>query len=460
MSTDKASLQHAPLLEQGWRLGTYEWEPAADRLTWSPELVRIYGLERAPDLEQGFSKLVHPEDRVRVEGETTSFLGSGVPSYSHTFRVVRPDGAVRVILDRGTIVRDEAGNVRIIRGVNIDVTDESHLNYAAEVRLRASEERYRALFEAIDEGFCIIEVRFDPPDGRVDYRVLEANPAFYEKTGFPDAILGRWLRETAPGLEEHWFETYGRVAGTLEPIRFEQGSDMLGRWFDVYAFPIDAPKDRRVAVLFNDISDRKRHEEHTRAVMHEVAHRSKNMLTLVQAMARQTARSDAVDFVDRFALRLQALAAGQDLLVQNSWTTVPLADLVRSQLAHFSDLFGARIDIAGPPLSLRPDAAQALGMAFHELCTNAAKYGALSEEAGRIAVGWSLQPHGRPEDARFLMWWLERDGPAVAAPQTLGFGSRVTKDLVEASIEAEVSLEYAASGFAWRLSCPATHVVA
>ena len=458
MSIDNVSRQDAPPHGQDWQIGTYEWRPGADRLTWSPELVRIYGVDDPPSLEQGFSQLVHPEDRVRVEGETSAFLGSGVGHYSHTFRIVRPDGAVRVILDRGTIMRDEAGNARVIRGVNIDVTDEAHLNYSAEERLRVSEERYRTLFEAIDEGFCLIEVRFDPTDGRADYRVVEANPAFYERTGFPHAILGRWLREAAPQLEEHWYETYGQVAATGAPVRFEQGSDMLGRWFDVYAFRVDPPHDRRVAVLFNDISERKRHEEHVQSLMQEVGHRSKNMLSLVLAIARQTAQSGAGDFVDRFGERLQALAAGHDLLVHNAWRTVPLAELIRSQLAHFSGLFGDRIVLAGPPLLLRPDAAQALGMAFHELATNAAKYGALSSEAGRIAIDWSIEDDG-PE-VGFVLSWRERDGPAVVAPQSRGFGSKVTIEMVKASIDGEVSVDYAASGLAWRLSCPAGQILA
>ncbi len=127
--------------------------------------------------------------------------------------------------------------------------------------LRRSEARYRTLFEAIDAGFCTVEVRLDAPDGaggqRIDYRVVEANPAFYRQTGFPPAVLGRWLREAAPLLEEHWFETYGRIARTGEPAHVEQRSEFLGRWFDVYAFRVGGPGEGRVAILFNDVSARR-----------------------------------------------------------------------------------------------------------------------------------------------------------------------------------------------------------
>lgn len=725
MSADKTTSEQCLWLQEAWQAGTYEWWPSADRLIWSPELIRLYGLKQAPTAEEGFTALVHPEDRVRVEGETSTYLGSGVTRYSHSFRIVRPDGAVRVMLDRGAIERDAAGNARVIRGINIDVTDEARVGSpvregadpgfggqagaylalhlvpaivfewdiqadrvqrivsdlpglpktagqhdsfehvaravhpadrkafraaveaalrspdgrywsrhrltgpegaerwfaesgyvefdadrtplrligfthaiaepeaepeperpdqesakadailaalfdgapiglgvwdsefrflsvnpklasinglppelhigrrpdellpglvdfeglyrrwreiletgepwhgveisgetpaepgrlrhweehffpvridgrilgiaavvqettqrkAAEEELRASEERYRTLFEAIDQGFCVLEVRLDAPDGRVDYRVVEANPAFYDRTGFPEAILGRWLREAAPDLEDHWYETYGRVASTGEPERFEQHSEMLGRWFNVYAFRIGSPQNHRVAVLFSDISRRKSQEEQARLLMREAEHRAKNMLSLVLAMARHTVSSGADDFMERFRERVQALAAAQDLLFRNSWKTVPIADLVRSQMAHFSDLVGERIEIAGPPLALTTDATQALGMALHELVTNATKYGALSNGTGRIAIRWSVEPDASARP-RFTLSWLESDGPPVEKPASTGFGSTVTTRMVEASTGGEVSVDFARTGLAWRLSCPDTGVVA
>jgi PAS domain S-box-containing protein len=130
----------------------------------------------------------------------------------------------------------------------------------AEARLRDSEARYRTLFASIDSGFCVVEVNLQRPDGRIDYRIVEANPAFYEQTGFDEYILGRWLRDAAPDLEEHWYQTYGQVARTGEPVRFEQGSESLARWFDVYAFRIDEPELGRVAILFNDLTARRRTE--------------------------------------------------------------------------------------------------------------------------------------------------------------------------------------------------------
>jgi PAS domain S-box-containing protein len=135
---------------------------------------------------------------------------------------------------------------------------------AAVAELRAGEERYRTLFESIESGFCVVEVDLEASGSRIDYRVVEANPAFYRQTGFAEAVLHCWLREAEPFLEEHWYEAYGRVARTGVAERFEQGSERLGRWFDVFAFPAGAPAERRVGILFNDISARRQAEDQLR----------------------------------------------------------------------------------------------------------------------------------------------------------------------------------------------------
>lgn len=113
------------------------------------------------------------------------------------------------------------------------------------------------LFESLNVGFCIVEVALSDEGGKTDYRVIEANSSFYTQTGFPKSILGRWLREAAPDLEEHWFEIYGRVARTGESERFEQGSDTLSRWFDVSAVRVGQSDDRHVAIMFTDITERR-----------------------------------------------------------------------------------------------------------------------------------------------------------------------------------------------------------
>jgi PAS domain S-box-containing protein len=127
----------------------------------------------------------------------------------------------------------------------------------AEEALRRSEERYRTLFEKIDEGFCIIDVVFDEADRPTDYRFLETNPAFERMTGLERAA-GRTARELVPDLEDWWFETYGKVALTGEAVHFENGSEAMGRWFEVRASRIGGEESRKVALVFDDITERKR----------------------------------------------------------------------------------------------------------------------------------------------------------------------------------------------------------
>jgi PAS domain S-box-containing protein len=164
----------------------------------------------------------------------------------------------------------------------------------AEARLRESEERYRTLFTSIESGFCEVEVALE---GRIDYRVVEANPAFYRQTGFPEDVLGRWLREAAPDLEEHWFERYASVARTGEAVRFEEGSPSLGRWFDVYAFRVGEPDERRVAILFNDISARRNAEEALRELNATLEERVVERTAELEAAHEQLRQSQKMEAV-------------------------------------------------------------------------------------------------------------------------------------------------------------------
>jgi PAS domain S-box-containing protein len=198
-----------------------------------------------------------------------------------------------------------------------------------------------------------------------------------------------------------------------------------------------------------DITARKRAEEQVHLLMREANHRAKNMLSLVQVIARRTAARDPADFVDRFTERLQALAANQDLLVRHKWKGVGLEDLVRSQLAPFADLVGPRITVGGEPLHLNAAAAQALGLALHELATNAGKYGALSSDAGHVDIGWRL------DGDTLAMNWTERDGPPVTPPERQGFGTTVTRSMTARALDGDVELDFAPSGLTWRLTCPA-----
>ena len=156
----------------------------------------------------------------------------------------------------------EDGRVWGIFIQGMDVSD----RHRADQALALSEARYGALFAAMATGFCVIEMKFDAADRPVDYRIVEGNKAFEEMTGLVDPY-GKWVSEIAPGLEQHWFDLYGGVARTGEPVRFENPADIFGRWYDVQALRIGQPGAWQVAILFNNITERKQSETRQNALL-------------------------------------------------------------------------------------------------------------------------------------------------------------------------------------------------
>ncbi|MES2492474.1 MAG: PAS domain S-box protein [Pseudomonadota bacterium] len=232
------------------------------------------------------------------------------------------------------------------------------------------------------------------------------------------------------------------------------------RWVETHAvvLPDASGQPARLLGTVTDITERKQHEEHTQLLMQEVNHRAKNMLALIQAVARLTRTTDPDEFVERFSQRVRAIAANQDLLVKSNWKTVPLDQLIRSQLAHFGDRGDTRAVLDGPPVAMTAAASQTFGMAFHELATNAAKYGALSTSAGQVAVRWDVR---QQEDgtARLVVSWVERGGPTVGQPSHRGFGSTVISSMIKRSLGCEVSIDFAPEGVVWRVDCAADRVL-
>jgi PAS domain S-box-containing protein len=321
--------------------------------------------------------------------------------------------------------------------------------------LRLSEERLRAIYDGTSEYMGLLT-----PDGTL----REANRSALE---FADSQLadvvglpfweGVWFKFT-PGASEVVQQAIMRAA-TGEQVRFETPMTAPSgevKTFDVSFRPIRNESGKVVFIVPTalDITERKRAEEHIRGLIKEVNHRSKNILSVVQAIARQTAATSPEEFVLRFSERVRALAASHDLIFQRQWQGIEFSELLRAHLALFKDLLDRRIVIDGPPLRLSVAAAQLFGMILHELATNASKYGALSDQVGRVKIEWGVDPI----NGRFTMIWVECGGPTVIAPARSGFGSSVIKSMAELSLDAVVELNFASNGLRWRLACPLTKV--
>lgn len=253
-----------------------------------------------------------------------------------------------------------------------------------------------------------------------------------------------------------------RTLKTGAPFRVEFRAyqpDGSFRWLQSQAELRPDLKGGRLVGLVQDITEQKQREQQIQLLMLEVNHRSKNLLSVVMSIARQTGDSDNREFVTRLGDRIEGLALSHDLLARNEWQSIDLDSLIRAQLSYFKSLFGTRITICGQAANLSSASAQTIGLALHELATNAAKYGAMSDDKGKIAISWEVTATAGSLDSRFAFSWRESDGPQVVVPTRRGFGSTVTGRMVKVSLGSEVSAEYAPTGFVWHLNCPAENVL-
>lgn len=312
--------------------------------------------------------------------------------------------------------------------------------------LGASEARLKRTMETAQVGIAFGNERAEITDG---------NAALARLLGRPAGTLGSgsltWHSTLADGERTRFQEEMKRLAseGRVGPLELvfvrPDGTTVPTIWT---AAPLD--NGEHVAFVV-DQTEQKRHEEHIGLLMRELSHRAKNILTLVQSVARQTRAGSVSEFRERFGERIRALAESQNLLVDNDWSGAPLEGLVRGQLSHFHDALDSRISISGPPLVLTASAAQTIGLAMHELATNAGKYGALSNETGHVAIAWELLP-----DNRLKLSWTETGGPPVREPEHRGFGSTVIEAMVKASLGCNVVIAYDPAGLRWLLEGPLT----
>ncbi len=325
---------------------------------------------------------------------------------------------------------------------------------ASEAQAREQLAELEALYRTVPVGLGM----FDR-----DLRAIRVNDAFAAIEGGPGEPKKPTPRNGSPKLGDRLtaicYEALlaGQTVGPAEVSNAKDDTGEARTWL-AYASPVaTGGAVDRVTISALDISERKRGEEHVRMLLREVNHRSKNLLAVVQAMARLTVTSNRKEAAS-FSERIRGLAASQDLLVKSEWRGADLRELVRSQLSPFAELIGSRIAIEGRRAVVSAAAAQTLGMVLHELATNAGKYGALSGSAGHVRIEWALQ-RSNGGGASFVMSWTESGGPVVAEPCSKGFGSTVVSDLVRSNLQGDVDFDLAPAGVKWRLRCAATKVL-
>jgi PAS domain S-box-containing protein len=414
-------------------------------------LCRILGYAADELLTKSLQDVTYSDDLAADLARVQLVREGKIDSYEIEKRLLRKDGAIIWARKTFGCVRKEDGSIDYFVSVIEDISARKQ----AEKELRESEERFRS--SLLQSPLPIL--LFDDRE-----QILVISESWLEQSGY--------LREELHRVEDWTTRAYGERSGeVLERIRQViimstepevRSAELMihtkdgreRRWsFISSPLAVQGGGPQLFICVAEDVTDQKAHEEQVHLLMREINHRAKNMLSLVQAIARQTAARDTGDFIERFTERIQALAANQDLLVQNEWQGVDVGDLVRAQLAHFADLVGSRITVHGPPVRLNAAAAQAIGLALHELATNAGKYGALSVDAGRVDVCWRL------DGDAFAMSWTECDGPRVSPPKRRGFGSTVVDSMVKQTVNGAVRLDYGSSGIVWNLSCPAANAL-
>jgi PAS domain S-box-containing protein len=250
-----------------------------------------------------------------------------------------------------------------------------------------------------------------------------------------------------------------RAMATGESQTIESKFALFGRERSFYLV-IEPLRDDRGGIVGTtsvavDITERKEAEDQLRLLLRELTHRSKNLLAVINAIARQTAsRTRSIDdFLQRFSARLVAIGCSQDLLVADDWHGASLRTLIEQQLSAHADRFGGQIIIDGEDIVLKPEAIQNIGLALHELATNAQKYGALSEDSGRVRIHWQLG-----EAAKLQLVWEELGGPPVTAPERSGFGRAMIENVVGRALEGDVKLSFPTSGVRCVIEIPAAQV--
>ena len=418
------------------------------------KLCSILGYSREELTCKTFQEVTYAEDVAIDLAHVSEMLEGNIKTYSMDKRYLRKDGqliwaGLTVSLQRGSngeplyfisIVRDisqrilATGELRESRAHMHHAAQSAKLSYAV-LDLEKNEVKASDNHDMV-MGFAI--------DGIVDGAAI----ADVTKVFLDHVVEGDRRRVEETLLQE----LKGEIVPTIEYRVL--GDDGKERWIETRS-NIQAGEHGRHTKIFTtyiDITEQRKAEERIRLLMYEVNHRAKNLLAVVQAVARQTAKSGDPDtFVERLSDRIAGLAASQDLLVLKEWKGIETADLVGAQLSGFWDQMGSRISFGGPELQLLPAAAQSIGMALHELATNASKYGSLSNATGTVKITWELL--GESRDI-FSMSWIEQGGPPVSPPASHGFGQKVIIQMAQSSLNGSAEIDYLPSGLVWRLQSP------
>lgn len=437
------------LAQKSAGLAILDWVVAKNTIVFSPNFLEMFDLPpRRADQELTPDEImarVHPDDltnlidALRADTRTSD-------DFDKEYRICLGDGRVRWIASRGRFFRNAAGQPERMLSLNSDVTARrlaEHTNGVLAAIVASTSDAIVSLDAAglVTSWNAGAERLFGlSAEQMVGHTFTAALDGPVEETE-------RFLAEIGRG-RNHEFEM--RLSDDAEAV-----VDV-----SVAGTPIRRADGQVVgaSLIMRDVSSQKQREDHVRFLMRELTHRSKNLLAVIQAMARQSLTKGITpeEFIRRFSDRLAGLAGSHDLLSGEQWRGVSLHDLIDSQLNHYKDLFGSRILLEHEDLVIRPEAAQNIGIALHELSTNAAKYGALSNSTGQVRISWSVIDGPQ---RLFHLSWRESGGPPVQPPTRRGFGHTVMDRIAGRALNGQSGIQFEPSGVVWTLEVPAISAV-
>jgi PAS domain S-box-containing protein len=458
-------------------IGIWDFNLRTGKLTWTPELEALFGLKPGTvKCYRDYRDRIHPEDVAAVESARVPAVRRR-ETYQVEYRIIRPDGQIRWIAAIGGAVYDEAtGKPTRIIGNNADITERK----LAELALAERNSQLTLAGKSARVGWFVHDVETEGLTVSEGYNAIHGLPE-----GTTETTLRQWRARVHPDDLPQYNDMRSRTFGNrrqdyMSDYRIIRPDGEV-RWIEsrgIVTYDSNGQPKREIGINI-DVTDSKRIEEHQSKLVAELDHRVKNTLATVSAVVDRTQQmsSSMAEFAVALNGRIKSMAMAQELLSRRRWQGIPLAELVRRELAPYATASNTRID--GPDVVVSAEAGQILAMVFHELVTNAAKFGAISVKSGRVFVRWSFSRNGhvaaealtstaaaagradtelehRGAATCLCIYWEESGGPRVEPPSRSGFGTSVVRELVPYELGGTVDLAHLPKGVRCALQIP-TH---